>query len=112
MKKNVSQWIFIWLYLKYTNDGIFTISYFCAASWLAIFTKSIPNISASPSICSNSSRISSHSAQSESSVQWKKNEAKSSKWNYCRHRDIFLITYKRTQPIMVIHRANVPAYDH
>lgn len=55
-------------YLKYTNEGILTTSYFLAASTLAIFTKSIPNMSASPSISSNSSNISSHSAQSSSSA--------------------------------------------
>lgn len=41
--------------------------YVAAASWLAILTKSIPNWSTSPSICSRDSRISSHSAQSSSS---------------------------------------------
>lgn len=54
-------------YRKYTSDGIFVTSYLCAASKLAIFTKSMPNMSASPSIFSSSSRISSHSLQSSSS---------------------------------------------
>lgn len=57
-----------YIYRKYTRDGILTISYFLAASTLAIFTKSMPNISASPSISSSSSSISSHSAQSSSSI--------------------------------------------
>lgn len=58
------------LFLKYTKDGKLMMLYFTATSGSDIFTISMPNKSASPSITSNSSKILAQSSQLSSSRHW------------------------------------------